>query len=137
EDLDSAIVVLCGFWNLALNQGDGERVLEVTDQLLALAGKHPEPVTLLQAHNVAAQTRLFTGEFEAAERHLERCLALHNFEAHRHLTDSYGESPGVVIRLAAAWMRWVQGRSDEARNHTDEALLLSRAVDSPFVVEQG
>lgn len=92
---------------------------------------------MLQAHNVAAQTKLLTGKFEAAEHHLERCLALHNFEAHRHLIDTYGESPGVVIRLAAGWMRWIQGYPDQARHHIEEGLCLSRAVDRPFAVEQG
>lgn len=137
EDLDSAVVVLCGFWNLALNQGNKDRVREVTDQLLSLAKKHPEPVAMLQAHNVAAQTNLLAGKFEAAERHLERCLALHDFEAHRHLIDTYGESPGVVIRLACGWMRWIQEYPDQARHHIEEGLCLSRSLDRPFAVEQG
>jgi predicted ATPase len=100
EDLDSSISVLCGIWNLALNQGDCRRASDVADQLLSLGQQRREPVALLQARDAVASTRFFMGEPAAAMRHCERGLELYDVRHNHHLADVYGD-PGVLCHVVA------------------------------------
>jgi DNA-binding winged helix-turn-helix (wHTH) protein/predicted ATPase len=136
EDIENAVPVLCGLWNLALNQGHGRRASELADQLLSLAEKSSATVPLLQAHLVAAQTRFFHGQPAAAESHLVRSLTLYDRVSHRHLVDVYGEDPGVVARLAAGWVAWLLGQPARARQQIDDALSSSHSLGHPFVLGQ-
>ena len=86
DDPETLVAVLCGSWNLAVTQGDLDRASAIADQLLALAERRSEPVPLLQAHVVVAQTRFYIGEPVAAGRHAKACLALYDVQHHRQLT---------------------------------------------------
>ena len=136
DDPETLVTVLCGSWNLAVTQGDLDRASAIADQLLALAERRPEPVPLLQAHVVVAQTRFYTGEPVAAGRHAEACLALYDVQHHRHLTDVYGEDPGVVGHMLASVAQWMLGCPDQARRHSDDGLRLSRELGYPFGIAQ-
>lgn len=136
DDPETLVPMLCGWWNLAVNQGDFDRASAVADELLALAERRPEPVPLLQAHVVVALTQFFTGEPVAAGRHIEDGLALYDVQHHRQLTDVYGEDPGVVGRMLAGWVQWMVGCPDQACRHSDDGLRLSRELGYPFGIAQ-
>jgi hypothetical protein len=136
DDPETLVLVLCGWWSLAVNQGDFERASAVADQLLALAERRPEPVPSLQAHVLVAQTRFFTGDPVAAGRHVEDGLAFYDVEHHRHLTAVYGEDNGVVGRLLRGWAQWMVGCPDQARRHSDDGLRLSRELGYAFGIAQ-
>ena len=136
DDPETLVPVLCGWWCRAVSQGDLERASAVADQLLALAERRPEPVPLLQAHVVVAQTRFFTGEPVAAGRHVEQCLALYDVRHHGHLIDVFGEDPGVVGRLLRGWVQWMVGCPDQACRHGDDGLRLSRELGYSFEIAE-
>jgi predicted ATPase/DNA-binding CsgD family transcriptional regulator len=136
DDLETLVPVLCGWWALAVSQGDFKRASTVADQLLVLAERRSEPVPLLEAHVVVAQTRFFTGEPVAAGRHVDQCLALYDARHHGHLTEVYGEDPGVVGRQLRGWAQWLVGCPDQARHHSDDGLRLSRELGYPFGIAQ-
>jgi predicted ATPase len=136
DDPETLVPVLCGWWNLAVNQGDLDRASAVADQLLALAERRREPVPLLQAHVVAAQTRFFIGDPVAAVRHVEDGLGLYDVEHHHQLTDVYGEDPGVVGHMLAGMAKGIAGCPDQACRHGDDGLRLSRELGYPFGIAQ-
>jgi serine/threonine protein kinase/predicted ATPase len=132
EDTGALFPVLYGLWNVYLLRCEFPRCKELAAQMFDLAQGRPEPVWLLQAHNVMQQPMLHVGDFAAARRHQEQGLALYDPRQHRTLTAVYGEDPGVSFLTYGALTLWCLGYPDQALRSVQAARRLADELSNPF-----
>jgi predicted ATPase len=133
-DSSALFPVLYGLWNVCLLRCEFPRCNDLAAQMLALAQGRSEPVWLLQAHNVMQQPLLHQGDFAAARRLQEQCLALYDPHQHRTLTAVYGEDPGVGCMAYGAVTLWCLGYPDQALRSMQAARRLADELSNPFDV---
>jgi predicted ATPase len=126
--------VLYGLWNVCLLRCEFQRCKDLAGQMLALAQSRPEPVWLLQAHNAMQQPLLHQGDFAAARRLQEQCLALYDPLQHRTLAVVYGEDPGVGCMAYGAVTLLCLGYPDQALRSMQAARRLADELSNPFDV---
>jgi predicted ATPase len=134
EDAAGLFPVLYGLWNVYLLRCELARCRELATQMFALAEGRPDPVLLLEAHNVLQQPLLHLGEFARARHHQEQCAALYDPRRHHGLTVVYGEDPGVGCRLYGAVALWCLGYPDQALRSARSARRLAEELSHPFNV---
>jgi predicted ATPase len=134
QESSALVPVLYGLWNVYLLRCEFPRCNDLAAHLFALAQGRPEPVWLLQAYNTMQQPLLHQGDFAAARRLQEKCLALYDPHQHRTLTAVYGEDPGVGCLAYGAVTLWCLGYPDQALRSVQDARRLADQLSNPFDV---
>ena len=132
EDVVARFPVLYGLWNMYLLRADLVRCMDLAAELFAAGLGHPDPVIVLQAHNVLQQPLLHLGDFAAARRHQREAFARYDVRAHSALTAEYGEDPGIGCLLYAALTLWCQGYPDQAAAAVRDARSLAEQLPHLF-----
>jgi predicted ATPase len=132
EDIVARFPVLYGLWNVYLLRADLVRCMDLAAELFAAGLGHPDPVIVLQAHNVLQQPLLHLGDFAAARRHQREAFARYDVRLHYSLTAEYSEDPGVGCLLYAAVTLWCQGYPDQAAAAVRDARALADRLPYPF-----
>jgi class 3 adenylate cyclase/predicted ATPase len=129
---DDLFPVLRGLWNWHLLRSDMTTTSRLATQLVDLAQSQRDADALVAAHRAIGSTLLFVGNFAEAKQRLEHGLVHYDRRRHRSYTTAYGEDPGVVCRLYAAWCMDFLGYREEALRQMDHALALARELAHPF-----
>jgi predicted ATPase len=132
DDTSALFPVLYGLWNVYLLRCEFPKCKDLAAQMFALAQGRPEPVWLLQAHNAMQQPLLHQGDFAAARRLQEQCLALYGPVQDRTLTAVYGEDPGVGCMAYGAVTLWCLGYPEQALRSVQVARRLADDLANPF-----
>jgi predicted ATPase len=131
NDKRTLFPVLYGLWNVCLLRCELQRCKDLAAQLFDLAQDQPDPVFLLQAHNVLQQPLFHLGDLAAARRHQEQGLALYDRREHCTLTALYGEDPGVGCLAYSAVTLWHLGYPEQALASVQASRRLAEEL-SPF-----
>ena len=123
--------VLRGLWICSAVGGKFHAAEALGQQLLALAQEAQDTGHLLEAHRTLAATLFYLGEFTAAYTHAQQGLALYDPQQHHVLAFHYGQDPGVVCLIYAAWELWYLGYPDQALARSQEGLALARQLSHP------
>jgi len=123
--------VLRGLWISAAVGGQFHAAAALGRQLLALAQEAHNTGHRLEAHRTLATTLFYLGEFTAASTHAQQGLALYDPQQHHVLAFHYGQDPGVVCLVYAAWLLWYQGYPEQALARSQEAVALARQLAHP------
>jgi predicted ATPase len=124
--------VLWGLWAFYHAKAKLQTARDLGEQLIRLAQSVQDPDLLVEAHGALAQTLYLCGELTAAREHVERCLALYDPKKHHTHAFVYGEDPGVVCRGLSAWILWLLGYPDQARQRMQQTLALAQELAHPF-----
>ena len=103
---------------------------ELGEQLLTLAPRVQDPVSLLEAHFPLGQTLYFLGELASARELLEQCISVYNPQQYRSLAWA-GAHPGVQCLWYVAWVLWQLGYPDQSLKRSHEALALAQELSHP------
>lgn len=123
-------LVLGGPYASHLLRGEIHAAYAVAEERMALAESLQFDLFTQVAHLCLGGPLLFMGKFSEARIHLEQSLALYKpqqLSALGHLYD-----PGVMGLTLAAFVLWIQGYPDQARQRSQEALTLARELAHPF-----
>ncbi|KKL79312.1 hypothetical protein LCGC14_2016110, partial [marine sediment metagenome] len=123
--------VLFGLSIYHLGRADYRTARELGEQLLAEARRQRDAGLMLEAHRVLGSTLYYTGEFSAANAHLEQGIALYDHQQHRSHTELFGFDPGVVCHAIAALALSALGYPDQAQQRIQTALTLAQATSHP------
>jgi TOMM system kinase/cyclase fusion protein len=118
--------VLFGLWRYALVRGEVRAAQEFAERLSRFAQDQDETRFAIGAHWVLGATLCWRGELVAAHAHLEQAIGLYNPSQHHTLSSMYAADPGVVCRLFAARLAWLQGYPLQALQKHQEALRLAQ-----------
>ncbi|MBI3301053.1 MAG: AAA family ATPase, partial [Deltaproteobacteria bacterium] len=123
--------VLGGLRSFYAVRAELQKARELGEQLLSLAQRVQDPALLLGAHYALADTFVPMGELVLAREHAEQGIALYDPRQHHSLVFLYGDEPGVVCLLWAAWALWYLGYPDQALGRIHQALTLAHELSHP------
>ena len=104
---------------------------ELGEQILSLAQSVQDPLLLMRAHQVLADTLCFLGELSQAQKHLEQSFALYDpQQSHSHRF--FDIDPIVGSLIFASWFLWLLGYPDQALKSSHEALTRAHEMSHPF-----
>jgi adenylate cyclase len=131
EDGPELFFALAGLFRFYLVRADFKLAAELSEQVLRLA--HAGDSSGLQvAHTLAGLPLLGTARLDAAREHLERGVALYDFEQHRSLASEHGDDPGLTSLAFLAIVLWFLGYPDRALARIREAQALAERLAIPY-----
>jgi len=124
--------VMWGLWRFYNNRTEYQRARALGERLLRLAQQAHDVALLLAAHHALWGTLVWSGEFAAAQAHLEQGRALYDPQQHHaHARLHGGHDPRVCALAHAALSLWILGYPDQALQRLREALTLAQALAPP------
>ncbi len=120
--------VLYGFWITNAVAFNGDALLTLATQFLALAEKQTATVPIMMGHGLLAFSLLTTGNFASSRRHCDRAIALDDPAEHRSLAMLFGQDPGVAHLCSRALALWFLGYPDASLADTNQFLKEAREI---------
>ena len=134
EEPDLLFPVLWGLMAQYLLRAQLGRARSLGEQLLQLAETRHEPALLLEASLGQGSALLWSGQLEPGSQHFERAMDLYDAAQHRSHAFVYGQDPGVVCQVQAAFALWLRGYPDRALRLSQEALRLAQDTAHPYTL---
>lgn len=131
---DLLFPVLWGLMAQYLLRAQLGRAKALGEQLLQLAETRHEPALLLEASLGQGSALLWSGQLEPGSQHFERAMDLYDAAQHRSHAFVYGQDPGVVCQVQAAFALWLRGYPDRAMKLSQEALRLAQDTAHPYTL---
>jgi predicted ATPase len=135
EDAHGLFVSLRGKGQYDFTSGDLRTGRDDTQRVMALAERMGDHDCLIEAHHLCWSVFCHTGEFVAAQRHVEEGIARYQRERDHHLTYTYsGHDPCACSRGYGALILAQLGYAERAQSWADDALALAEALGHPFTM---
>jgi hypothetical protein len=129
EDPLFAFSVLYGEWVTNCVAFNGDKMLELATQFLALAEKWRTDVPLMMGNRLMGFSLMLTGEPALGRVHLDRAIALYDPVEHRPLAARFGQDVRTAILSFRALTLWLLGYPDAALADAGSALDHAREFD--------
>jgi hypothetical protein len=126
--------VLFGFWVASYVAFDGEVMLNLATQFLALADKPGAIVPLMIGHRLMGISLAWTGGISEGRAHLDQALALYDPAEHRPLATRFGQDAGVSTLSYRSLALWLLGYPDAALTDSVQALKDAREIGQAAVL---
>jgi DNA-binding winged helix-turn-helix (wHTH) protein/predicted ATPase len=120
---------LCGVIRMQSAQGQLRTAGELSQQLLYLAQRQPDPAFVLEGHAVMGSLALYRGDFITARAHLERSPRLSDTLRSSTPTFHGGFVSGVVPGTLLTRPLWILGYADQAQQLSQELLVLAQQAE--------
>jgi predicted ATPase len=128
EDPLLLFLVLHGLWAANLVAFNGDVVLQLATQFLALAEKQGTTAPLLLAHRIMGASLLSTGDVREARAHLDQAIALYDPAEHRLLATRFGEDQRMASLCWRSHALWALGYPEDALADADHAVRNAREI---------
>lgn len=128
-EVTQALSALIG---VMLGQGEVDRALMLSHELVQLAEQAGQPPLLALAHFAVGTGQVYNGQFEAGRRSLEQALSLLGSLSGEKIISATGVDDGVNT---LAWLiptAWILGDTAGAAAYTDQAMRRARQIDHAF-----
>jgi class 3 adenylate cyclase/tetratricopeptide (TPR) repeat protein len=120
--------ILYGFWATNYVGHNGDALLELALQFLALAKKQTATGPLMVAHRLMGTSLSTTGDLVEGRTHLNKAIALYERAEHSPLATRFGQDVGVVILSWRSWTVWVLGYPEAALADAERAIKNAREI---------
>ena len=120
--------VLYGFWITNAVAFNGDALLTLATQFLALAEKQRATVPIMMGHGLMGFSSLTTGNFAASRSHCDDAIALHDPAEHRSLAMLFGQDPKVGHLCSRSLALWFLGYPDASLADTNQFLKEAREL---------
>ena len=128
EDSLLLLLVLYGFWVANYVAFNGDAMLDVAAQVMALAERQGATVPLMVGHRVIATSLASTGSIAEGRVHYDKALALYNPAEHRPLATRFVLNSRVSILSFRSWSLWFLGYPEAALADTQQAIDHAREI---------
>jgi predicted ATPase/class 3 adenylate cyclase len=133
--------VLYGFWAANSIAFNGDAVLELSEQFVALAEKQRAKVPLMVGHRLMGHSLLCRGDIAQSRAHLDRAISLYEPAEQRPLATRFGQDAGPSALIHRSWAMWVLGYPETALSDAHRAVKYVRESDQAatlmFVLAHG
>jgi predicted ATPase len=120
--------VLYAFWVASYVTFNGDEMLKLAAEFLALAEKQGAQVPLMMAHRFMGISLMCTGNVEKCRAHFDQAIALYNPAEHRPLATRFGTDAGASILSHRSWAQWLLGYPEAALRDATHALNDAREI---------
>jgi tetratricopeptide (TPR) repeat protein len=120
--------ILYGFWAANFVAFNGDALLELAAEFLALAQRQGATLPLMVGHRLMATSLMGTGDIATSLTHYDRAIALYDAAEHRSLATRFGQDIGVVALCFRAWSRWLLGYPEAALADAEHAVKDAREI---------
>jgi predicted ATPase len=120
--------VLYGHWATSIIAFNGDAVLGLAAEFLALAEKQKATIPLMMAHRIMGASLLFTGNIAEGRKHYDQAIALYDRSEHRSLATRFGQDTSVTVLSFRSLFLWVLGYPEAALADVDHALKDAREI---------
>ncbi len=100
-------------------------------ELVDMASRLDDPSLVMEAHLALATACFWLSEAAASRRHANEALTRYEPRHHQTHAVEFGQDPGTLGHLYAAWSNWWLGAFDTARRHLADGLALARERNHP------
>ncbi len=128
EDPLQLFAVIYGFWVANYVAFNGDALLNLATEFMALAEKQEASVPLMIGNRLMGTSLQCTGDIAGSRAHYDRAMALYNPAEHRPLTTHFGQDLGVVVSSYRAWTLWLLGYPEAALADSDRAIAAAREI---------
>jgi predicted ATPase len=129
EDLLLLFSVLYGLWFAqAVGFNDGDVVLDLATQTLALAERRGATVPLMIGHRLVGTSLLYAGELNESRKHLSQVIDLYDPAEHRPLATRLGSDLRAAALSFRSWVLWLLGFPEAGLADADRALTDAREL---------
>ena len=121
-------------WALAVSstvRAELQRAIEVGKELLARGESAHDVPSVINAHRNLGFALVCSGDFSRGRSHLEKAVALYDYDAHHTLAAVYGQDPGVGSLAILSWALLPLGFPDQALARVREAVALAEKLAHP------
>ena len=118
--------VLYGIWVMNLVAFNGDVMLELAVQFLALAEMQSAMAALMIGRRLMGLSLLHTGSVGEGRTHLDRAFALYRPEEHRPLATQFGQDVGASTLAWRSIASWLLGYPETALADAERALKIAR-----------
>lgn len=123
---------LWGMWLTSSSRVGHGHSLELAYKLLEQAEQNQDALQLQQAHYAMGNSLFWTGQPEAARRHLEQAISLYLPDHHEWMVSQFGENICVSSGALLLLVLWLLGESSQAQAVSARTLALARDINHPF-----
>jgi class 3 adenylate cyclase/predicted ATPase len=121
-----------GLWVIYTARAEHRTAQQLAEQCRGIGDATNHSDLLMLAHHAAGVTLSALGQHSAAQRELEKAVAIYDRERHASAAFTYGQDSGVVCRSQAAFSLWFLGYPDRAHSLNKEAVALAERVNHPY-----
>jgi class 3 adenylate cyclase/predicted ATPase len=121
--------VIYGFWAANYVAFNGDAMLDLAVQFLALAEKQRATAPLMIGHRLVGTSQVLTGDIAQGRWYLDQAVALYDPAQHRPLATRFGQDVGVANLSYRSLALWLLGYPEAALRDSDEALKIARELD--------
>ncbi len=118
--------VLYEFWVASYVAFNGDVMLELAGQFLALADKQGAAAPLMIGHRVMGISLLTTGNIAQSRAQFDCAVALYDPVEHRHLAARFGHDNRVAVLSYRSWALWFLGYPEASLKNSHRALSDAR-----------
>ena len=129
EDPLLLFAVIYGFWVANYVAFNGDTLLDLAAQFMALAQKHESTVPLMIGHRLMGTSLQCTGDIAGSRAHYDGAMAIYDPAEHRQLTTHFAQDLSVVVFSYRAWTLWLLGYPEAALADSDRAIAAAREID--------
>jgi class 3 adenylate cyclase/predicted ATPase len=115
-------------------RAEHQTALEIAQQMADAGERAGEALVFPFPRGALGISCFYLGDFEPARLHLEAMVARYDREKHHTSAFVYGQDVGVLYLSYLAWVLWFLGYVDQARERSQEAVGLAKALDHPFTL---
>ncbi len=120
--------VLYGIWAASIIAFNGDTVLGLAGQFLALAEKQRATVPLMMGHRIMGASSLIAGNMVEARAHYDQAIALYDRAEHRPLATRFGQDVRVTVLSFRSLNLWVLGYLEATLADVDHAVEDAREI---------
>jgi hypothetical protein len=120
--------ILWGFWSASYVAFNGDALLDLAAQILALAEKQGSTVPLMIGYRLKGTALLHTGDIAGGRAHLDRAIALYDPAAHRPLAPRFVHDIRVTALGFRSLALWLLGYPVASLADAAEALKEAREI---------
>ncbi|MDH3663821.1 MAG: hypothetical protein OEU92_28040, partial [Alphaproteobacteria bacterium] len=132
NDTDRSFRAARGLWNWHLLRANLQECEALADQLSSLAARSGEVIRRLMAQRIVGTTNLAIGKYEAAKTSFARGLKLYQPTDQDTYVLHYGEDPGLICCVYAAWIDDWLGYRDQALRRLEHAMTTARKLPNQY-----
>lgn len=129
---DSPMFCAClyGLLTVSASRSNRADTIALADEMMQAFGDSPVPSWAIAANFSAGYVKLFQGQFDAAEAHLDKAIALYTADQHETLVEQFGDDLAEFSMCYLQWLHLLKGDIAHSAHFLDRAETMANELNN-------